>query len=413
MRPQKLIGPFAQLLTMDNMPLKGPLADDKLEIIAHAGIITDGDHIQETGDFDRLTKIAEHNNYNIEELQSPLVAVPGFIDPHTHICWAGNRAADYSKRLQGKTYTEIATSGGGIWDTVTHTRQSSLVDLTKQMLERIQRHLSDGVTTVEVKSGYGLTVEDELKMLQSIQLAGQQSVADLIPTCLAAHICPKDFKGTSSEYLKKMVRDLLPKVYEKGLAKRVDIYIDDHAFAPGEAKEYLKAAQDMGFQITVHADQFSVGGSKVAIEAGAVSADHLEASGEQELQLFAGSHVIPVALPGSSIGLGVPFAPARKLLDAGAGLAIGSDWNPGSAPMGDLLVQACILGIYEKLTMAETFAAITYRAAATLGLKDGGIIKQGNIADIIAFNVSDYKDIIYNQGKIKPVKIWKRGIKLK
>ena len=413
MKPGKLIGPFIQLLTMDNMPLKGPLADDKLEITEHAGVITNGDHIQEVGDFGVLSKIAERNNYKVEALQFPLVAVPGFVDPHTHICWAGNRAADYGKRLQGKTYTEIAASGGGIWDTVTHTRQSSLHDLTKLTIERVQRHLSDGVTTIEVKSGYGLTVEDELKMLRAIQHADKMSAADLIPTCLAAHICPKDFKGTSSEYLKMMVKHLLPKVHEKGLANRVDIYIDDHAFEPGEAKEYLKAALEMGFEITVHADQFSVGGSKVAIEAGAVSADHLEASGEKELQVFAENNVIPVALPGSSIGLGVPFAPARKLLDAGASLAIGSDWNPGSAPMGDLLVQACILGMYGKLTMAETLAAITYRAAAALSLRDRGIIKPGNIGDLIAFNVSDYKDIIYNQGKIKPEKIWKRGTMVK
>ena len=409
----KLIGPFTQLLTMDNMPLKGPLTDDKLEIKEHAGIITDGDQILETGEFDRLTKIAEKNNYEVEELKANLVAMPGFVDPHTHICWAGSRAADYSKRIQGKTYTEIAASGGGIWDTVTHTRRSSLDELTELMLERVQRHITDGVTTIEVKSGYGLTVEDELKMLQAIQKSDQQSAADLIPTCLAAHICPKDFKGSSSAYLKMVVKDLLPRVYEKGLAKRVDIYIDDDAFTPGEAKEYLRAAKEMGFEITVHADQFTVGGSKVAIEVGAISADHLEASGEPELQLFSENKVIPVALPGSSIGLGAPFAPARKLLDTGAGLAIGSDWNPGSAPMGDLLVQACILGIYEKLTMAETLAAITYRAAAALGLKDRGIIEQGNIADLIAFNVSDYRDIIYNQGKIKPVKIWKKSIMVK
>ena len=230
MKQGKLIGPFTQLLTMDKMPLKGPLADDNLEIIEHAGIITVGDYIMETGDFNMLTKIAEQNNYKKEELHSPFIAVPGFIDPHTHICWAGNRADDYSKRLQGKTYTEIAESGGGIWDTVTHTRQSFIIDLSKQLMERVQRHLLDGVTTIEVKSGYGLTVEDELKMLQAIKNADQMSVADLIPTCLAAHICPKDFEGTPSGYLKMIAKDLLPKVNENGLANRVDIYIDKNAF---------------------------------------------------------------------------------------------------------------------------------------------------------------------------------------
>lgn len=410
---QKLIGPFIQLLTMDKMDVKGPLLDDNLEIIEKAGIITDGDYIQETGDFEMLAEIAEKNNYKIEELHEPLVALPGFIDPHTHICWAGNRADDYSRRLQGKTYSEIAASGGGIWSTVKHTREAFINDLTKQLVVRAERHLYDGITTIEVKSGYGLTVEDEIKMLQAIKNADRRSVSELIPTCLAAHICPKDFNGSAKEYLEMVVRELLPKVYEKGLANRVDIYIDENAFTPHEAKDYLKEVQAMGFEITVHADQFSTGGSQVAVEADAVSADHLEKSGNQEFKLFAENNIIPVALPGSSIGLGISFTPARKLLDAGASLAIGSDWNPGSAPMGDLLLQACILGMYEKLTIAETLAAITFRAAAALDLKDRGIIKQGNVADFIAFNFSDYKEIIYNQGKVKPLKIWKNSIMVK
>ncbi len=413
MNTKKLTGPFTQLLPMDNMPLKGPLADEQLEIQENAGIITEGETISEIGDFDTLRKLAEKNNFVVEELSSPLVAVPGFIDPHTHICWAGSRAADYSKRLQGMTYSEIAASGGGIWDTVKHTRDARLSDLTGELIRRAARHLTEGVTTIEVKSGYGLREADELKMLQAIRYADQQLAADLIPTCLAAHICPKDFEGTSSEYLQATVKDLLPKIMEAGLARRVDIYIDEHAFSPAEAKSYLMAAKDLGFEITVHADQFGGGGSRVAVDLEAVSADHLEASDDQELQLLADSHVMPVALPGSSLGLGAGFAPARKLLDAGAGLAIGSDWNPGSAPMGDLLLQACVLGIYEKLTVAETFAAITYRAAAALGLKDRGILRPGAMADFIAFDVSDCREIIYNQGKIKPFQIWKKGKSLK
>lgn len=410
---KKLIGPFKQLLTMKNIPVKGPVSDDDLEIIENAGILIKSDYIEEVGKFADLATKAESEDYQIEELSGELVAMPGFIDPHTHICWAGSRARDYSLRLSGKSYIEIAKAGGGIWDTVTKTRNAFINDLTKITVDHAERMVLDGVTTIEVKSGYGLTIEDELKMLQAIKNADRRVVADLIPTCLAAHICPKDFEGTPKQYLDKMASELLSKVINKGLANRVDIFIEESAFNTKDALEYLLKAQGMGFEIAVHSDQFTTGGSKVAIEADAVSADHLEASTDEEIKMLAESSTIPVALPGASLGLGEPFTPARKLLDAGASLAIGSDWNPGSAPMGDLLVQAAILGVFEKLTCAETLAGITVRAAAALDLKDRGTFANGNQADIVAFKFNDYREILYNQGKIKPSKVWKKGIKVK
>ncbi len=410
---RNLIGPFTQLITMDKLALKGPLSDQDLEIITHAGILTEGNLILETGNFDTLATKAKKEKYAVEELHDENIALPGFIDPHTHICWAGNRALDYTLRLQGNTYVEIAATGGGIWDTVTKTRQAATDELTRQLATRAERHLNDGVTTIEVKSGYGLRVSDELKMLLAIRNADVGCVADLIPTCLAAHMCPKDFKGSPAEYLNLLIKDLLPEIRKLKLANRIDIYIDKKAFSPRDARVYLVRARDMGFDVVVHGDQFTKGGSMEAVRAGAKSVDHLEVSGKKEILLLAKSDVIPVVLPGSSIGLGVSFAPARKLLDAGSSLAIGSDWNPGSAPMGDLLVQASILGIYEKLSMAETMAAISSRAAAALNLPDRGVIRPGNIADIVAFNLNDYREIIYNQGKLKPMKIWKNGTRIK
>jgi imidazolonepropionase len=410
---RKLIGPFTELLTMNNLPIKGPIPDSKLEVIKQAGLLIEGDCIAKIGNFNELSEIADEKNYKIEELHTPYIAIPGLIDPHTHICWAGSRSNDYALRLEGKSYLEIAQKGGGIWNTVEQTRSTYVNILTKNLVDRVVRQLKDGITTIEVKSGYGLTPEDELKMLQAIKNADRRCIPDLISTCLAAHICPKDFSGSPREYLEMIVKELLPVVYEKGLANRVDIYIDNGAFKAEDAKYYLNEAQSMGFEITVHADQFSTGGSQLAIESDAVSADHLEASGDEEIKMIAQSNTIPVALPGSSIGLGLPFAPGRKILDSGGSLAIGSDWNPGSAPMGDLLIQASIFGMYEKLTIAETLAAVTSRAALALDLKDRGIIKEGNTADIIAFDFDDYREIIYNQGKIKPQRIWKNGLSIK
>ena len=165
----------------------------------------------------------------------------------------------------------------------------------------------------------------------------------------------------------------------------------------------------MGFDLVIHGEQFSTGGVALACELGALSVDHLEMVQDQEISLLAASDVIPVALPGASLGLGCHFAPARKLLDGGCSLAIGSDWNPGSAPMGDLLSQTAILGIFEKMTMAESLAGITFRAAKALGLNDRGILKTGSLADFIGFQTSDYREILYNQGNLKPSMVWKRG----
>jgi imidazolonepropionase len=196
---------------------------------------------------------------------------------------------------------------------------------------------------------------------------------------------------------------------EQGLAKRVDVFVEDTAFTEKEALDYLLAAKEMGFEATVHADQFSTGGSKVAAEAGAVSADHLEASGEEEINLLKEAGVVATVLPGASLGLGMKFAPARTMLDSGLCLAIATDWNPGSAPMGDLLLQAALLGAAEKLTTAETLAAITTRAANALHLFDRGVLAKGFIADMVAFQIDNYNEILYAQGKLKPTLIWKKG----
>lgn len=406
---KKLIGPFKQLLTMDKLPIKGALSDSDLEVIENGGILVEGDFIHSIGLFEPMQAEAIKNNFEIEQLKGDYIGLPGLIDPHTHICWAGNRSKDYAMRLDGKSYIEIAKNGGGIWDTVQKTRDASEEELVDITIEHANTLLKQGITTIEVKSGYGLSVDDEIKMLSAINKADENTLADLLPTCLAAHICPKDFWGNSKDYLKTMSENLLPKVKELGLSSRVDIFIEDSAFSPEEALDYLLDAQHMGFEICVHADQFTTGGSKIAIKADAISADHLEASGEHEISLMAKNDIIPIALPGASIGLADPFTPGRKLLDAGASLAIGSDWNPGSAPMGDLLVQAAIFSMHEKLNTAETLSAITYRAAAALDLKDRGKLTEGNIADFIAFRLNDYTEILYNQGRIKPELIYKKG----
>ncbi|WP_370090121.1 imidazolonepropionase [Ekhidna sp.] len=400
----KLIGPFREVITLANTPEKGTLSDSELEIIQNGGVLIEDGKILKVGAFGDLAMEASE----IEEVGDDQVLMPGLIDCHTHLVWGGTRARDYTLRMSGESYEKILEQGGGIFDSVEKTRNASADLLKSGLIKRANRHLQDGVTTIEVKSGYGLDVANELKILEVIKAGKAEVEADLIPTCLAAHVCPTEFqdKKLFLEYLEK---ELLPKLLVKGLTNRVDIFVEPSAFPVEIAKSYMLAAKKLGFDLTIHADQFNTGGSQIAVELGARSADHLEASTEKEIEILAKSDTVAVALPGASIGLGMQFTPARKLLNAGASLAISTDWNPGSGPMGDLLVQASILGIYEKLSSAEIFSGLTFRAAKALGLHDRGRIKAGMKVDMISFPVDDYREILYNQGKIKPIMIWKNG----
>ena len=400
----KLIGPFRQIVTLQNTPEKGALNDSMLDLVTNSSVLVDNGKILKVGAFDDLKTDAKE----MEELSGDNVLLPGFVDCHTHLVWGGTRSRDYTLRMAGESYETILENGGGIFDSVEKTRNANAGELKNGLIQRAQRHLNDGVTTIEVKSGYGLDVESELKILNVIKEAHTEIVADLIPTCLAAHVCPKEFSDKKA-FLEHIESELLPRLKTENLANRVDIFVEPSAFPVEIAKSYMLAAKNLGFYLTIHADQFHTGGSEIAVELGAHSADHLEASSDKEIALLAKSDTVAVALPGASIGLGMNFTPARKLLDNGASVAISTDWNPGSAPMGDLLVQAAIIGIYEKLSSAEIFSGMTFRAAKALGLKDRGRIAEGLKADFVSFPFSDYREILYNQGKIRPSWVWKDG----
>ena len=407
----KLIGPFKQILTLNNLPLRGKISDKQLEIIENGGILINSENkIEEIGNYEVIANKTKQSLSNSPTLQfSNSVVLPAFIDCHTHICFGGNRANDFAMRNAGKTYLEIAEKGGGIWSSVQHTRNASESELLEKLLERINRLISLGITTIEIKSGYGLNVESELKMLRVIKKAQEKTKATLVPTCLSAHLKPKDFEGTSSAYLQYILTEILPKVKQENLSKRVDIFIEKSAFQPEESRKFLEKAKEMGFEITVHADQFTAGSSRIAVEVGAFSADHLEATIEEDLEYLAKSETVAVALPGASLGLGEPFTPARKILDKNGILAIASDWNPGSAPMGNLITQASILATFQKLTTAEVLAGITFRAAKALNLNDRGILKKGMKADFVVFETDNFQNILYNQGSLVASEVYIDG----
>ena len=406
----KLIGPFKQIVTLANLPLRGKLSDNQLEIIENGGILIKNGFIEEIGDLEHLK--SKFPDIELEILNSEVVTLHAFTDCHTHICFGGNRANDFAMRNAGKTYLEIAENGGGIWSSVRHTRQASEEELLKTTLERINFLISLGITTIEIKSGYGLDLENELKMLRVIKKAQEVTKATLVPTCLSAHLKPKDFEGTNEEYLKFILTEILPKVKEEKLSKRIDIFIEKSAFQPDESKAFLLKAKDLGFEITVHADQFTPGSSRIAVEVGAKSADHLEATIDEDLEFLAQSETVAVALPGASLGLGEKFTPARKILDKNGILAIASDWNPGSAPMGNLITQASILATFEKLSTAEVLAGITFRSAFALDLTDRGILEKGKKADFVTFNTDNFQNVFYQQGSLKADSVYINGEKI-
>ena len=388
---------------MVNLPERGAISDNSLEIIDDGGVVIEDGKIIEVGDFLSLSK----NDLDVREITYPCVLLPGFIDSHTHVCHYGNRSDEYAKRNSGISYQQILEEGGGIHNTMNSTSNSTDEQLTDDTLNRLKRHFQEGVLTCEVKSGYAPNLEDEVRMLRVINEIDSSNDIDLIPTCLAAHVTPKKYES-SKKYLDSIVNDLLPIIKEENLSNRVDIFIEEKAFSITEASNFLEKIKN-DFYITAHANQFTSGGLKVGVDNGAVSVDHLEVITDQEIDYLSKSDTTGVVLPGCSLGLGIPFAPARKLLDYNCKVSIASDWNPGSAPMGDLLMQASLLGSTEKLSNAEVLAGITCRAANALSLEDRGSLENGKIADMIGFKTNDFRDILYNQGKLKPSFICKRG----
>ena len=388
---------------MVNLPERGAISDNSLEIIDDGGVVIEDGKIIEVGDFLPLSK----NNLDVREINYPCVLLPGFIDSHTHVCYYGNRSDEYAKRNSGISYQQILEEGGGIHNTMNSTSNSTDEQLTDDTLNRLKRHFQEGVLTCEVKSGYAPNLEDEVRMLRIINEIDSSNDIDLIPTCLAAHVTPKKYES-SKKYLDSIVNDLLPIIKEENLSNRVDIFIEEKAFSITEASNFLEKIKS-DFHITAHANQFTSGGLKVGVDNGAVSVDHLEVITDQEIDYLSKSDTTGVVLPGCSLGLGIPFAPARKLLDYNCKVSIASDWNPGSAPMGDLLMQASLLGSTEKLSNAEVLSGITCRAANALSLEDRGSLENGKIADMIGFKTNDFRDILYNQGKLKPSFICKRG----
>lgn len=323
---------------------------------------------------------------------------PGFVDAHTHLVFAGNRAAEFEQRIAGASYQEIAAAGGGILRTVALTRAASEDDL----LEAARRHrnwmLRGGTTTLEAKSGYGLDRETELKMLRVIRRLNEEGPVRIVPTLLGAHTVPPEYRDRRTEYVRFVTEELIPEVASAGLAQYCDAFCDDHAFTVDETRRVLTAAKQHGLKLRVHAEQFRSGsGADLAAELGAATADHLETATEETLEHLRKAGVQPVLLPGSVFALSrTQYPPARKMVGAGLAIVVATDFNPGSSPVPSMPFMLSLACVEMRLSPAEALSAATINAAYSLGLGNQiGSLEKGKQADFLIHEFTDYRELAY------------------
>lgn len=338
--------------------------------------------------------------------------VPGFVDPHTHLPWAGTREEEFAMRLAGKTYMEIAEAGGGILSTVRSTREASLEELAGPLSRRMDLMLRHGTTTAEAKSGYGLSLDDELKQLRAIQQASQQHPLDLVPTLLAAHEIPPEYRDRRQAYIDLICREIVPAVEEAGLARFCDVFCEEGVFTAEESRQVLLAGKAHGLAPRLHADEFGdSGGAALAGELGALSADHLIAVSPAGIDALASSGVTAVLLPGTSFFLMKhKYAPARSLIEAGVPVAIATDCNPGSSNT-ESMPMIFVLAVYELgLTIEEALTACTLNAACCLDLgSTTGSIEPGKQADLVLLEAPNLLHLAYHYGVNPVAAVFKKG----
>jgi imidazolonepropionase len=424
-----LIHGAAQLLTLASEGPKRGAAMGELGIIENGAVVIKDVLIALVGP----TAEVRGQVAAAEEIDAAgKVVMPGFVDPHTHLVFAGDRAGEFEQRVKGVTYMEIMAAGAGIMSTVRATRAASVEQLVEESRARLDRMLAHGTTTAEAKTGYGLDTENELKVLEAIRRLDAEHPVDLVPTFLGAHAVPAEYQGRADEYVDLVVEQMLPRARDKGQGIRdkavftpsllslvpsplplfCDVFCDEGAFTLEQSRRVLEAARDLGFGLKIHADEFRpLGGTRLAVELGAVSADHLVCTPDDEIELLAKSYTIAVALPGTPFGLGHhEYTPARRIIDAGGALALATDLNPGTCwceSMQFIIALACR---FMEMTPAEAIAAATINAAHAVGLGHGvGSLEVGKKADVLVLDVPDYRHLAYRFGVNLVDKVIKGG----
>jgi imidazolonepropionase len=379
-----------------------------LSIIEQGAMVVEDERIVWVGPSASLPPLPE--DAGIIDAQGQVV-LPGLVDSHTHLLFAGSREAEFEQRLEGRTYQEIAERGGGINATVAQVRQASRAELKTAARRRLDRFLRFGVTTVEVKSGYGLSLADEVKCLEVIAELNAEGPLELVPTFLGAHAVPPEYRTDRDGYIRLLIKEMLPEIARGRLAKFCDVFCETGVFSLDESERILTRACQLGLQLKLHADELTpLGGAELAARLGAVSADHLLCITDAGIDALAHSGTVATLLPGTAFFLGAAYAPAQRLIERGAAIALASDCNPGTCPTENLPLVGTMACTQMRMLPAEVVTALTLNAAAALGCADRlGSLVPGKQADVLICNVPDYRQLFYHFGVSHVGQVIKRG----
>ncbi len=387
-------------ITLD-APGPGPRSGAEMNQMAQSSglaVAIRGDRIEALGP---LADLRQRYQATCELDWGDLLVMPGFVDPHTHPVFNASREAEFEMRNQGRSYVEIAKAGGGIRSSVRSLREASEDELVAKLRIRADRFLELGTTTLEAKSGYGLSTEDELKSLRAIRRVAESHPLGFVPTFLGAHEIPDEWRDDRESYINLIINEMIPAVASEGLAVFCDVFCEEHVFNVDESRRILMAARAAGLRARLHADEIeSTGGAELAAEVDAISADHLVAISDQGIEDLKAAGTIPVLLPGTSFFLNLPsHAPARRMIDAGLPIALATDYNPGSCHTQSMPMIMTLASINYGLSTAEIFNATTVNAAASLGLAaDRGRLAPGLRADLIAIDAPSPQFLPYQFG---------------
>lgn len=406
-----LVEHASQLLTLagPETPRTGRYKD-ALGLLLDGAVLIDGGKILAAGPRERV--LAHPLAKNAERLSAGhRVVTPGFVDAHTHPVFAAPRLDDFEARLKGEDYAGLAARGGGILWTVRGVRGTSEADLTAGLRRRAFDFLACGTTTIEAKSGYGLDLDNELKLLRVLRAAGERGPLEIVPTLLGAHAVPPELKGRKDEYVARVCGDMIPRAAAEKLARFVDVFCEDGYFSVADLEKIADAAAQAGLGLKVHSEQLSRQGSlAVAARRGAVSADHLDCADAADFAALAGGTTIACLVPGSNYFLAKPYPPARALLDAGAPVALATDYNPGTCPCWDMRLILSIACTQMRMSPAEALVGATINGAhaAGLGLTHGSL-EPGKTADLVCHEAEDYRELAYWFGGARAHWTMKRG----
>lgn len=408
---QLLLRNIRQLITVraDGKPWKRSQEMRDLGVIENAAVFMEDGIIQWVGaDKDFHLKL---NQGAVEVDASQFVALPGFVDSHTHLVFAGSREKEFAMRAEGKTYQEIAEQGGGILNTVNATRQASKRDLKKLGAKRLDDLLQHGTTTVEIKSGYGLDADSEVKMLEVITDLAKEHYSTVVSTFLGAHAFPPEYRSNPDAYVSLICERMIPYVAKRKLAAFCDVFCDQGYFSPEQSRKILNEAIRQGMKVKIHAEELAAsGGAALAAELRATSADHLEHIDQQGIGKLKEGGVVAALLPGVSFFLNHRYAPARALIDNGVPVAIASDFNPGSCMSFSMPLMMTIACTHMNMTPEEAITACTLNGAAALGLSATiGSIEVGKEADIILYDIPNYRYLAYQFGANRVATVIKHG----